>query len=63
MSKTPCRNRFSRYTVKVYAEDRIRKWEAKLDPTWAQAHPAEALRLEGAITELRCLLKHWKLEK
>ena len=47
----------------VYAENRIRKLEAKLDPTWAQAYPTEALKIEGALAELRRLLKHWKLEK
>ena len=63
MNKTPCRNRFSRFTAKVHLEDRIRELEANLDRTWTMAYPAEALRLQGAIAELQRLLKHWKLEK
>ena len=59
MTKTTRRNRFSRFTVKVYAQERIRELKALLD----SALPMSTAKLEGAIAELKLLLKHWKLEK
>ena len=71
MSKTPCRNRFSRFTAKVHLEDRIRELELCIYRTRMPANEehdtiqraARRVQLLARRSELERLLKHWKLEK
>ena len=63
MSKTPCRNRFSRFTVKVHLEDRIRELRTLLDSALPMSFPKETAYIQGSLQECKRLLKHWKLEK